>query len=212
MKRKARRREFEGWGSKDLIKFLESINVDVSESLPQTNVASIVSGYIKDRKLFHPDKKKKVVCDANLLSLFGRKTLKKHKISQYLDCHFAENQLSSDEEDGSEDDNNNSPIAKRQRKKGEHTKVAEDERSVFIKPPQSHYASICPGNINLIYLRKTLVQKMVEKADFQSKLIGSFVKVKSDPNNYLQKKPCQLIKVIGSCSFYFIIIVLVYTC
>lgn len=224
MKRKVTKTEFIGWGSTTLVNFLQSIDVDVSESLSQRNVASIVSQYIRDKKLFHPDKKKKVVCDANLQTLFRRKTLNKHKISQYLECHFAENQLSSEDDeivDVSEDEN--SLVRKRQRKNSEHKKVSEGEKSLvgerqrktseykkFEEParlsrPQCHYASICPVNINLIYLKRTLVQKLLEVPDtFGRKLTGSFVKVKSDPNDYLQRKPHQLMQVIGSCWFYFI--------
>lgn len=218
MKGKVTKTEFIGWGSKTLIKFLESIGVDVSEKLSQRNVASIISRYIRENKLFNPDKKKQVVCDANLQSLFRRKTLNKHRISQYLDCHFAENQLSSEEDeivDVSEDEN--SLNSKRQRKTSEYRKVSEDENSLVGKRqrktsenrkfeeagrfnrPQCHYASICPGNINLIYLKRTLVQKLLEEPDtFGSKLTGSFVKVKSDPNEYPQRKPHQLMQVIGT--------------
>lgn len=217
MKRKVTKTEFVGWGSKSLVKFLESINVDVSESLSPRNVASIVNRYIRDKKLFHPDKKKQVVCDANLQSLFRRKTLNKHKISHYLDWHFAENHSSEEDEivDVSEDEN--SLVGKRQRKKSEYRKVSEDEKSIvgkrqknmsecrkFEEPvsfgrPQSHYASICRGNINLVYLKRTLVQKLLEEPDtFGRKLTGSFVKVKSDPNDYLQTKPHQLMQVKGT--------------
>ncbi|KAL8114850.1 hypothetical protein AgCh_021625 [Apium graveolens] len=217
MKRKVTRPEFIGWGSKSLVKFLESINVDVSESLSPRNVASIVNRYIRDNKLFHPDKKKQVVCDVNLQSLFKRKTLNKHKISHYLDSHFAENQQSSSDEivDVSEDEN--SFVSKRQRKQSEYRKVSEDEKSLVGKrkkimseyrkfeaeerfsKPQRRYASICPANINLVYLKRTLVQKLLEEPDTLGvKLTGSFVKVKSDPNDYLQTKPHQLMKVIGT--------------
>ncbi|KAK1374203.1 Zinc ion binding protein [Heracleum sosnowskyi] len=217
-KRKVPKPEFIGWGSKTLVKFLESINVDVSESLSPRNVASIVNRYIRDKKLFHPDKKKQVVCDANLQSLFGRKTLNKHKISHYLDSHFAENQQSSEDDeivDVSEDEN--SLVGKRQMRRSENRKVSEDEKSVVAKRqknmsectkfeepgrfrrPQCHYASICRDNINLVYLKKTLVQKLLEEPDtFGAKLTGSFVKVKSDPNDYLQTKPHQLMQVTGT--------------
>lgn len=216
-KRKVTKPEFIGWASKSLAKFLESVNVDVSESLAPRNVASILNRYIRDKKLLNPDKKKQVVCDANLQSLFKRKTLNKHKISHYLDCHFAENHQSSEEDaiiDVSEEEN--SLVSKRQRKKSEYRKVSEDEKSLvgkrqknmsecrkFEDPrrfsrPQRHYASVCPGNINLVYLKRTLVQKLLEEPDtFGGKLTGCFVKVKSAHNDYLQTKPHQLMQVIG---------------
>ncbi|WOG88261.1 hypothetical protein DCAR_0207496 [Daucus carota subsp. sativus] len=215
MKQKVMKTEFIGWGSKCLVQFLESIGENVSETLSQRNVASIVNRYIRENKLFHPVKKRQVICDANLRSLFRRKTLNKHRISQYLDCHFAENQLSSEEDeivDLSEDET--SVVRKRQRKSSEYRKVSEDESSLVgrrqrkmsehkkseepekLSRPQCHYASVCADNVKLIYLKRTLVQKLLEEPDtFGRKLTGSFVKVKSDPNDYLQKKPHQLMQV-----------------
>ncbi|KAL1828294.1 uncharacterized protein At5g08430 [Daucus carota subsp. sativus] len=217
MKQKVMKTEFIGWGSKCLVQFLESIGENVSETLSQRNVASIVNRYIRENKLFHPVKKRQVICDANLRSLFRRKTLNKHRISQYLDCHFAENQLSSEEDeivDLSEDET--SVVRKRQRKSSEYRKVSEDESSLVgrrqrkmsehkkseepekLSRPQCHYASVCADNVKLIYLKRTLVQKLLEEPDtFGRKLTGSFVKVKSDPNDYLQKKPHQLMQVTG---------------
>ncbi|KAL7002090.1 hypothetical protein U1Q18_003241 [Sarracenia purpurea var. burkii] len=195
------KREFIGWGSKSLIDFLESIDKDTSKKLSQYDVSAIINVYINENSLFQLDKKRKVICDEKLKSLFGRKTLNRNKIYDLLDPHFLENLEPSEEEDelgySSEDEDENVSVAtKKERKLSTCRKIQEKE--VAIDVPLSCFASIVAENIKLVYLRKSLVQELLKQPEtFECKVIGSFVRVKSESNDYIQKNSHQLVQVTG---------------
>ena len=60
-KGKSKKKEFLGWASKQLTEFLMSIGKNVMQELSQYDVATIVTEYCKEHKLFHPEKGKKVI-------------------------------------------------------------------------------------------------------------------------------------------------------
>ncbi|KAF5951976.1 hypothetical protein HYC85_009920 [Camellia sinensis] len=197
---KSNKRDFIGWGSKSLIDFLASISKDTSEKISQYDVCSIINEYINENKLFCPEKKKKILCDERLKSLLGRKTVNRIKIYDLLEPHFFENLEPSDEDElghSSEDEDENVTVArKKQRKLNTNRKSPENE--MVINAPQSCFASIVAENIELVYLKRSLVQELLKQPEtFESKVIGSFVRVKSDPNDYFQRNSHQLVQVTG---------------
>ncbi|KAL7205708.1 hypothetical protein ACSBR2_018604 [Camellia fascicularis] len=197
---KSNKRDFIGWGSKSLIDFLASISKDTSKKLSQYDVCSIINEYINENKLFCPEKKKKILCDERLKSVLGKKTVNRIKIYDLLEPHFFENLEPSDEDElghSSEDEDENVTVAyKKQRKLNTNRKSPENE--VAINAPQSCFASIVAANIKLVYLKSSLVQELLKQPEtFESKVIGSFVRVKSDPNDYFQRNSHQLVQVTG---------------
>lgn len=187
-----RKKEFVGWGSRQLIEFLKSIGKDTSQQNPQNDVADLITSYINENKLVHPQKKKRVVCDERLRSLFGRKTISRLQIYNLLEAHYAENLEQSDEDFlvSSEDENLTAKPSLPQRKTPKKKKVVENSESCF--------AALVPDNIKLIYLKRSLIQLLCKDcASFEGKVVGSFVRVKSDPNDYLQKNSHQLLQVTG---------------
>ncbi|XP_050363426.1 uncharacterized protein At5g08430-like [Argentina anserina] len=189
----AKKREFIGWGSKSLLDFLSSMGKDISKELSQYEVTSMVTDYCKEKKLFDPEKKKKIICDATLQSLLGRKSLFKNSIYNLLTPHFADNLEESSEEDesgsSSEDiDESFMGTCKRQIKLS--PKVPDVQKSCF--------ASIIPENIKLVYLKRSLVEELLKQPEsFGEKVTGSFVRVKCDPNDYSQKNTHQLLQIKG---------------
>ncbi|GLU12146.1 hypothetical protein SLE2022_288510 [Rubroshorea leprosula] len=196
LKRKVRSRklEFVGWGSKPLIEFLESVGEDTTKQISQYDVADIVNKYVHDNNLLHPSKKKRIVCDEKLHSVFGKKTISRIKIYEMLEAHYAENQ---DESDfgflfGSDEENGVTPqkSLSLEKKKPLMQKVPEK--------PKSCFAAIVPENIKMVYLKKSLVQDLLKHFEnFEAKVVGSFVRIKSDPYDYLQKNSHMLVQVTG---------------
>ncbi|KAJ6396111.1 hypothetical protein OIU77_021194, partial [Salix suchowensis] len=172
-KRKARtprKQEFAGWGSTLLIEFLQYIGTSTTNQISQRDVTAIINKYVKDHNLLHPTKKKRVLCDEWLLPLFGRKTINRIRIYDLLEPHFAENKVGSDDDffDTTDDDEDNNAYHRQ--------KCSASDRKCHSK-------------------EKDLVKNNPET--FESKIVGSFVRIKSDPNDYLQKNSHMLVQVTG---------------
>ncbi|GAB4835514.1 hypothetical protein Ancab_000423 [Ancistrocladus abbreviatus] len=206
--------EFFSWASKSLIEFLASIGIDTSEKLSQDNVASIIGKYVQDNKLFHPEKKKKVLCDARLRSVLGRRSVNIYKINDLLEGHFPENLEDSEEEEQEhilEDENANENLSSQKRKRSS-MRSSQEKGSASEKLPQkeiacvdfdeedpafeSCFASIIPKNMKLVYLKRSLVEELLKQPEsFESKVLGSFVRVRTDAVN--GRKSHQLLQVTG---------------
>ncbi|KAF3677392.1 putative dicarboxylate transporter 2.1, chloroplastic-like [Capsicum annuum] len=184
--------EYVGWGSKPLIEFLQSIGKDTTRTYSQQEVTTIVTEYVNSNDLLNPQKKKRVLCDARLHSLFGKKSIPRIKIYDLLEVHFSENH------DESEDESSNSS-------KEEDTVVSSKGRKSTGSPkkkvpvvPKSCFAAVIAENIKLVYLKRSLVQDLLKTpGSSEDKIVGSFVRVKSDPNDCFQKNSHQLQQVEG---------------
>ncbi|KAJ8573550.1 hypothetical protein K7X08_010061 [Anisodus acutangulus] len=184
--------EFVGWGSRPLIEFLQSIGKDTSRTYSQQEATMIVTEYIKSNNLLHPQKKKRVMCDARLYSLFGKKSIPLNKIYNLLEVHFSENHDESEDEPSNSSEEEDILIASKGRKS-----TGSPKKKVPVVP-KSCFAAVIAENIKLVYLKRRLVQDLLKTPEsFQDKIVGSFVRVKSDPNDYFQKNSHQLQQVEG---------------
>ncbi|XP_011087639.1 uncharacterized protein At5g08430 [Sesamum indicum] len=197
---KSTRNYFIGWASRPLIEFLASIGKSTSEEMSQRDVTCIVNEYVKENKLFHPEKKKMITCDARLQPLFKRKIISKHRVYDLLEAHFAENHDESEDSDpeyDSEDSNGGKPNECKKQKRldmGEKSKKQELENNV----PKSCFASVVVENVKLVYLKRSLLHELLKEPEsFEEKVIGCFVRVKSDPYDYLSRNSYQLMQVKG---------------
>ncbi|GMQ07725.1 hypothetical protein CsSME_00051807 [Camellia sinensis var. sinensis] len=202
LKRKVRpkKMDFVGWGSKPLIEFLESIGKDTSKQISQYEVAAIINDYVNKNNLIHPQKKKRILCDERLHYLFGRKSVVRIKIYDLLETHFFENQDGSEDEflySSEENDENTMVVSKLQKTSSSDRKNIHQRKKV-AETPKSCFAAIISANIKLVYLKRSLVQDLLADPEtFESKVVGSFVRVKSDPNDYFQQNSHQLLQVTG---------------
>ncbi|XVF60954.1 hypothetical protein PTKIN_Ptkin08bG0089200 [Pterospermum kingtungense] len=193
-KAKSKKLEFVGWGSKPLIEFLESIGKDTSKQISQHDVTDLIVKYVNEKNLLHPAKKKRILCDERLFSVFGRKTISRIKVYDLLETHFAENQDAWDDDFflSSEEEN----LCEEQKCTSLEKKVYQ-KKKVF-ETPKSCFAAIVPDNIKPVYLKKSLVQDLLKDFEsFEAKVVGSFVRIKSDPNYFIQKNSHQLVLVKG---------------
>ncbi|XP_028079922.1 uncharacterized protein At5g08430-like isoform X9 [Camellia sinensis] len=181
--------------------FLRHLVKDTSTKMSQYDVSSIIKEYINEHKLFCPDNRRKILCDERLKSVLGQKTVYRNQMCDLLQPHFIENLESSDEDElglSSEAEDKNVMVAcKKQRELITNRKSLEKE--VVINAPQSCFASIVSENIKLVYLKRSLVQELLKQPKtFENKLIGSFVRVKLDPNDSFQRNSHQLVQVTDS--------------
>ncbi|KAL5751492.1 hypothetical protein ACOSP7_021700 [Xanthoceras sorbifolium] len=199
-KRKVRSKKvkFIGWGSKPLIEFLLSIGKDTSQQISRHDVTGIINRYVNENNLLHPVKKKRINCDEKLHALFGRKSIARNKIHNMLEPHYAENLDKSDDDEllySSEEDNICTNY--------EQQKSLSSDRKTPLKKrtsetSESCFAAIIPDNIKLVYLKGSLVQDLLNDPEtFERKVVGSFVRIKSDPHDYLQKNSHCLLLVTG---------------
>lgn len=198
-KYRTKKKEYNGWGSTSLIRFLESIGRDTSNKMTQSEVAEIVSGYVKQNNLIHPTKKKRIVCDERLHLLFGRKSIGRLKISDLLESHFADNcgESSDDIYFDSEDDENASVMCETPRPVSSERKS--QPKKPVVEKPRSCFAAINPFNIKLVYLKRSLVEELLKDPEtFETKVVGSFIRIRCDPNDYFQKNSHQLLQVTGN--------------
>ncbi|XP_011087407.1 uncharacterized protein At5g08430 [Sesamum indicum] len=189
-----RKIEFIGWGSRPLIEFLEAIGQDTSKKHSRHDVAAYISKYINEKGLASAEKKKKVLCDERLHALFAKKSLSRIKVYDMLEEHFVENHDDSDDEllDSSEEEDYGG-------KRSLGLKIGPSGQMKKVpKTPKSCFAAIIPENIKLVYLKKSVIQELLKVPEsFEYKILGSFVRMKSDPNDIYQKNRFQLQLVTG---------------
>lgn len=192
---RSKRLEYTGWGSIPLIEFLHSVGKDTSKKLSQYDVAAIITEYVKAHNLVNPDKKKKIICDGRLHSLFGKKVVSRIKIYDLLEPHFTENQDNSEDDFGSEEDDTQYVREKKTSNSESKPSIKKNKVPEILK---SCFAAVIPENIRLVYLKRTLIQDLIKVPEsFEEKLLGSFVRIKSDPHDFRQKLSHQLQQVIG---------------
>jgi hypothetical protein len=163
-----------GWASEELIEFLSSSGKDTSKPLEEPEIVEVVKGYIKQKNLYKDDKKLTFFCDDKLQPLFTTEKVRCKMIGRFLAVHLASNAVSEDEiYDGSEADD--TPVMKKKPRNSLEPKIAKrvSERSKIC------FASLVQNNINLIYLRRTLVVSLLSQPDtFEQKVVGCFVRIK----------------------------------
>ncbi|EYU27076.1 hypothetical protein ABFS82_02G122000 [Erythranthe guttata] len=187
--------EFIGWGSRPLIKFLEAIGQDTREKHTQHDVAAFIAKYINEKGLASTEKKKKFLCDERLYALFGKKSMSRIKVFEMLEEHFAENH--DDDSDDEILDSSEEEDLREKNSLGSKNNLTGPMKKV-PKIPKSCFAAVIPENIKLIYLKKSLIQELLKVPEsFEAKIVGSFVRMKSDPNDIYQKNRFQLQQVTG---------------
>lgn len=198
-KYKTKKKEYDGWGSTSLIRFLQSIGRDTSKKLTQSDVTDIVNEYVRQNNLFHCTKKKRIVCDEKLHLLFGRKTIGRLKINDLLESHFAENCGDSDDDILFNSDDDENALGTCETPKMTNSEKKSQSKKPFMEKPKSCFATIIPFNIKLVYLRRSLVEELLKDPEtFEIKVVGGFIRIRCDPNDYLQKNSHQLLQVTGN--------------
>ncbi|KAI3422919.1 uncharacterized protein J3R85_011539 [Psidium guajava] len=192
------------WASKELLEFVMHMRNGDRSVLSQFDVQALLLEYIKSNKLRDPRRKSQIICDSRLQNLFGKPRVGHFEMLRLLESHFLMKEDTDDlqgsvvDTDTSQIDvNGNSDasikVVKEKRRK---TRKKNDERG--LQSNLEDYAAIDTHNVNLIYLRRNLVEELIEDVGtFHEKVVGSFVRIRISGSNQKQDL-YRLVPVIGT--------------
>ncbi|KAK7333051.1 hypothetical protein VNO80_29811 [Phaseolus coccineus] len=195
---KDKKKEFIGWGSRSLMEFLEYIGKETSNEFSEHDVTSIIIEYCRENNLFDPKKKRKIHCDAPLRSLLRRKSVNRNSMQNLLAQHFAENFEEMGDISSSSEDIEYSEPSNLSRKRKSISCTKSHDLNIVCEEHQSCFAAIVSSNLKLVYLKRSLVDELSKQPQtFDDKVLGSYVRIKTDPYDYLQKNSHLLVQVVG---------------
>ncbi|XP_050375468.1 zinc finger CCCH domain-containing protein 44 [Argentina anserina] len=195
------------WATKELLELVAHMkNGDVSV-LSQFDVQALLLEYIKKNNLCDPHRKCQIICDPRLRNLFGKESVCHSEMLKLLECHYLIKESSTEannigagfvnavatemEIDGN-DDNQLMMCSDKRRK----TRKRIDER--VIPTNLDAYAAIDVHNINLIYLRRNLLEILLDDVDkFHERVVGSIVRIRISSSDQ-KHDTYRLVPVIGT--------------
>lgn len=195
------------WASKELLELVGHMKNGDTSVLSQFDVQALLLEYIKRNNLRDPRRKSQIICDVRLRNLFGKARVGHFEMLKLLESHFLikEHSRADDIMRGGvvdtlasqvdADENNDYQLMMIKDKKRK-TRKKGDERG-----PQTNlgeYAAIDVHNINLIYLRRILMENLIEDVEtFQAKVVGSIVRIRISGSDQKQDM-YRLVQVVGT--------------
>ncbi|XP_024180941.1 zinc finger CCCH domain-containing protein 44 isoform X2 [Rosa chinensis] len=195
------------WASKELLEFVAHMkNGDVSV-LSQFDVQALLLEYIKKNNLRDPHRKCQIICDLRLRNLFGKECVGHFEMLKLLEYHYlikessasvksigagVVNGVATEMEIDGNYDNQMMMCSDKKRK----TRKRTDERVPPTNPDA--YAAIDVHNINLIYLRRNLLENLLDDVDkFHERVVGSIVRIRISSSDQ-KHDTYRLVQVIGT--------------
>ncbi|XP_031483530.1 zinc finger CCCH domain-containing protein 19-like [Nymphaea colorata] len=194
------------WASKELLDLVEHMGGGKSV-LSLFEVQSLLMDYVTKYKLRDPRKKSQIICDARLQNLFGRTRLGHFEMLKLIESHILVKETSSlaaeNEAQGRITDDGTAEVeveGNAAAKTG-----SEKKRKIKRKPEEStppnntnDYAAIDVHNISLVYLRRNLVEDLLDDLEtFKDKIVGSFVRIRI-PGSVNKQDMYRLVQVVGT--------------
>lgn len=195
------------WASRDLLEFVGHMRNGDTSFLSQFDVQALLLDYIKINNLRDPRRKSQIVCDFRLKNLFGKPRVGHIEMLKLLEYHFivkGDTQKNAFIPAGIVGsvathmgfDHDNDLASNKNKRRRTRKKV---EERVF-QTNLDEYAAINVHNINLIYLRRKLMENLLEDVEkFQDKVVGSIVRIKVSCNDQKQDIH-RLVQVVGIVS------------
>ncbi|KAF3448967.1 hypothetical protein FNV43_RR09689 [Rhamnella rubrinervis] len=195
-----------GWASKELLEFVMHMRNGDKSVVSQFDVQALLLEYIKETNSVML-RKSQIICDSRLENLFGKPRVGHFEMLKLLESHFLIKEDSQvDDLQGSvvdteashlEADGNSDALSRAGKDKKRKTRKKGDERG--LQSNLDDYAAIDIHNINLIYLRRNLVEDLIEDTEnFHDKVVGCFVRIRISGNNQKQDL-YRLVQVVGTC-------------
>ncbi|MED6174972.1 hypothetical protein PIB30_074078 [Stylosanthes scabra] len=199
--------ECSNWASKELIEFVAHMKNGDTSRLSQFDVQGLLLEYVKKNNLRDPQQKCQIVCDHRLLKLFGRARVGHIETVKLLEPHF----LIKD--NGPAEDTLRAGVVDNVASEGEvkdncskqlmlvDDKECKTDIKADVHLPQNNpdvYAAINAHNINLIYLRRSLMENLTEDSEtVRDKVVGSFVRIRITSSDKKQEM-YRLVQVVGT--------------
>jgi hypothetical protein len=191
------------WASPELLEFVGHVKDGDQSFMSQFDVQTLLLEYIKKNNLRDPQRKSQIICDTRLHHLFRKKRVAHFEMLKLLEMHFPVNETSTVTDNSQVDIDLNStqihtngysdmaakPSPDKRRKI--HRKM---EREPQVNPEA--YAAVDMHNINLIYIRRSLMEELIDAAAFLEKIYGAFVRIKISGVGQKQDM-YRLVKVVG---------------
>ncbi|KAK6136697.1 hypothetical protein DH2020_029525 [Rehmannia glutinosa] len=188
------------WASKELLEFVSHMKNGDTSLLSQFDVQALLLEYIKRNKLRDPRRKSQIICDARLESLFGKPRVGHFEMLKLLESHFLVREEQNDDFQGSVVDTENNQLDIDDVNRGVKDKKRKSRKKSY-RGPQSNlddYAAIDMHNIGLIYMRRKLMEDLLEDTEmFNDKVIGTFVRIRISGSNQKQDL-YRLVQVVGT--------------
>lgn len=192
------------WASKELLEFVAHMRNGDTSVMTQFDVQALLLEYIKRYKLRDRRQQCQIVCDQRLLNMFGKARVGHIEMLKLLESHFllknevpVRNTITAgfiDAVDSQLDWNADSQMTLVIDKRRKVRKKIDDKG---LPTNLDAYAAIDVHNINLIYLRRDLMENLVNNPEkFFEKVVGSFVRIKVSSSD---QKPemHRLVRVVG---------------
>lgn len=194
------------WASTELLEFVMHMKNGDDSVLSQFDVQALLLEYIKRNKLRDPRKKSQIICDSRLGNLFGKARVGHFEMLKLLESHFLVKEDSQpDDVQGSVVDTVVNHLEADEiidaPRKGSKDRRRKMRRKDDLGGPQSNlgdYAAIDIHNISLIYLRRKLVEDLLEDLEkFHDKVFGTFVRIRISGSTQNQDM-YRLVQVVGT--------------
>uniref|UniRef100_A0A2K1Z6V7 RDR2-independent DNA methylation protein n=1 Tax=Populus trichocarpa TaxID=3694 RepID=A0A2K1Z6V7_POPTR len=194
------------WASKELLEFVMHVKNGDKSACSQFDVQALLLEYIKRNKLRDPHRKSQIICDSRLENLFGKPRVGHFEMLKLLESHYLlKDDSQADDLQGSvvdteanqlEADGNSDALMKASKDKRRRSRKKGEGRG--LQSNIDDYAAIDMHNINLIYLRRSLLEDLIEDTEaFYNKVVGSFVRIRISGS--AQKQDLyRLVQIIGT--------------
>lgn len=196
----------EGWASRELKIFLENMKEDISKPLTRFAVHKLLWMYIKQHKLQNRRKTSDIICDKQLRVIFEKDSVGQFEMFKLLNKHFPTKESSNCskktiitiDKQKVEDISTFNAISQEKSKYGvlKIKRKAQKMDECSHRPNNDEYAAINYKNISLIYLRRSILEEFIVDPNFESKVVGTFVKIRV-PGNSKMDSCYRLVLVTG---------------
>ncbi|ONM38006.1 Zinc finger CCCH domain-containing protein 19 [Zea mays] len=193
------------WASKELINFVAHARNGDKSVINQYDVQPLLLDYIKRNNLRDPRRKSQIICDSLLQSLFGKDRVGHFEMLKLLESHFPTSEVSpidADENHGGvvdpdpsqdADGNSEASVVMSSEKRRKSRKY-----DLKHQPNIDDYAAIDNHNIGLMYLRRNLMEELIDDVDtFDEKVVGSFVRIRI-PGTGQRQDIYRLVQIVGT--------------